>query len=329
VHEIKLQSGRLVPADLVILSIGVRPELNLARECGLKIGAAGGIAVNEYQQTEDPDIYAAGDAVEITHLVTGQKARIALAGPANKQGRVAGANAAGGNLTFPGAVGTAIVESLGITAAKTGLSEKEASQAKIAHYVSFTHSLSHAGYYPGATLMHMKLVVEKETGRLLGAQIIGESGVDKRIDVIATALYARLKVTDLENLDLAYAPQFSAAKDPVIMAGFVASNVSRAELETITCEELQQKRNWAELQIVDVRTAHEYESGHLPGAIPLPIDELRDRLGELDPQKQTVVYCRIGFRGYLAALILQQNGFQHVRNLSGGILICPEEKIEV
>jgi NADPH-dependent 2,4-dienoyl-CoA reductase/sulfur reductase-like enzyme/rhodanese-related sulfurtransferase len=329
VNEIQLQSGRLIPADMVILSIGVRPELNLARECGLKIGDGGGISVNEYQQTEDPDIYAAGDAVEITHMVTGQKARIALAGPANKQGRVAGANAAGGNLIFPGAVGTAIVESLGITAAKTGLSEKEAANAKIPYYVSFTHSLNHASYYPGATLMHMKLVVEKDTGRLLGGQIIGESGVDKRIDVIATALYARLKVTDLESLDLAYAPQFSAAKDPVIMAGFVASNVSRSVIETVTCEQLQQEQKGADLQIIDVRTPHEYHSGHLVGAVSLPIDELRDRIGELDPRKETVVYCRIGFRGYLAGLILRQNGFEHVRNLTGGILICPEAKIEV
>jgi NADPH-dependent 2,4-dienoyl-CoA reductase/sulfur reductase-like enzyme/rhodanese-related sulfurtransferase len=327
VHEIKLQSGRVVAADLVILSIGVRPELNLARDCGLKIGAAGGISVNEHQQTDDPDIYAAGDAVEITHMVTGRKARIALAGPANKQGRVAGANAAGGHLTFPGAVGTAIVESMGITAAKTGLSELEATQANLPHYVSYTHSLSHAGYYPGATLMHMKLIVEKETGRLLGAQIVGESGVDKRIDVIAAALYAHLKVTDLENLDLAYAPQFSAAKDPVIMAGFVASNVSRAEIETITCEQLQQEKH-KDLQIVDVRTIQEFQSGHLAGAIPLPIDELRERLDQLDRNKETVVYCRVGFRGYLAALILQQNGFERVRNLSGGILICPEAKIE-
>jgi len=330
VYEVMLQSGRLVPADMVILSIGVRPELSLARDCGLAIGSSGGIEVNEYQQTSDPDIYAAGDAVEITHLVTGRKTRIPLAGPANKQGRVAGANAAGGKLTFPGAVGTAIMESLGITAAKTGLSESEATREGIPYYVSFTHSLHHAGYYPGGALMHLKLIVEKENGRLLGGQIVGESGVDKRIDVIATALYARLKVTDLENLDLAYAPQFSAAKDPVIMAGFVAANVSRAEIGTITCQELQKrKQNKDDLQLVDVRTLDEFHSRHLPGAIPIPIDELRDRMDELDPKKETVVYCRIGFRGYLAALILQQNAFERVFNLSGGILVCPDNEIDV
>jgi NADPH-dependent 2,4-dienoyl-CoA reductase/sulfur reductase-like enzyme/rhodanese-related sulfurtransferase len=330
IQEVILESGRVVPADMVILSIGVRPELGLARDCGLKIGSAGGIEVNEYQQTSDPDIYAAGDAVETMQLVTGRKMRIPLAGPANKQGRVAGANAAGGNLTFPGAVGTAIVESLGVTAAKTGLSENEAAREGIPHYVSFTHSLHHAGYYPGGALMHIKLVVEKETGRLLGAQVVGEDGVDKRIDVIATALYARLKVTDLENLDLAYAPQFSSAKDPIIMAGFVAANVSRSEIRTITCPQLRKRvDNRETLQIVDVRTPAEYAAGHLAGSLHIPIDELRDRICELDPQKETVVYCRVGFRGYLAALILQHHGFEHVLNLSGGILVCPENAVVV
>lgn len=328
VDRITLQSGRVIPADLVILSVGIRPELTLARECGLLIGEAGGISVNERQQTSDPDIYAAGDAVEVTNLVSGRKTRIALAGPASKQGRVAGANAAGGHLTFPGAVGTAIVETLGITAAKTGLSEREAAQHDIPCYVSFTHSLHHAGFYPGGALMHIKLVVEKDSGRLLGAQIIGESGVDKRIDVIATALYARLNVTDLENLDLAYAPQFSAAKDPVVMAGFVAANVSREIVETVTCEELADHRKHnGEIQLVDVRNRDEYQGGHLEGSIHIPVDELRERLAELDPRKETVVYCRVGFRGYLATLILQQHGFEKVANLSGGILICPDAQI--
>ena len=328
VHEIILESGRVVPADMVILSIGVRPELKLARDCGLEIGSAGGIQVNDRQQTSDPYIYAAGDAVETIQLVTGRKTRIPLAGPANKQGRVAGANAAGGNLTFPGAVGTAIVESLGVTAAKTGLSENEAAREHIPYYVSFTHSLHHAGYYPGGALMHVKLIVEKDTGRLLGAQVVGEDGVDKRIDVIATALYARLKVTDLENLDLAYAPQFSSAKDPIIMAGFVAANVSRSEIGAITCKQLSDRiENKETLQIVDVRTPEEYAEGHLAGSLHIPIDELRDRIHELDPQHETVVYCRVGFRGYLAALILQHNGFERVLNLSGGILVCPENAV--
>lgn len=330
VNEVVLQSGRRIPADLVILSVGVRPELRLAQQAGLAIGAAGGILVNDYQQTSDPDIYAAGDAVETMHLVTGRKTRIPLAGPANKQGRVAGANAAGARMKFPGILGTAIVETMGITAAKTGLSEREAAALGIPYYVSVTHSLDHAGYYPGAALMHMKLVVEKETGRLLGAQIVGERGVDKRIDVIATALYARLKVTDLENLDLAYAPQFSAAKDPVIMAGFAAANVSRAEIGTITCSVLQPRLDRKDdIQLLDVRTIAEYKEGHLSGAMHIPVDELRERLAELDPEKETVVYCRVGFRGYLAAKILQQNGFHKVLNLTGGLMICSPDQILV
>lgn len=325
--EIELQSGRRIPMDLAILSMGVRPELSLARNAGLKIGEAGGIAVNEFQQTSDPDIYAAGDAVEVIHLVTEKKSRIPLAGPANKQGRVAGANAAGEKLAFHGALGTAIVESMGITAAKTGLSEREARSAGYDAAVSFTHSPDHAGYYPGAGLLHIKLISEKNSGRLLGAQIVGEKGVDKRIDVLATALSARLKVMDLENLDLAYAPQFSSAKDPVVIAGFVASNVLRRNLRTTTCEELRARLNRGDdIQVLDVRTKREYETGHIDGAIQIPIDELRERIAELDPKKETIIYCRVGLRGYLAARILEQSGFEKVLNLTGGILVCPHQK---
>ena len=321
--EFELQSGKRIPMDIAILSIGVRPELKLAQEAGLNIGASGGIAVNTYQQTSDPDIYAAGDAVEQTHLVTGQKTRIPLAGPANKQGRVAGANAAGSQLTFQGSLGTAIVECMGITAAKTGLSEREAEKAGIKSYTTLTHSSDHASYYPGSSLIHMKIIAEKETGRLLGAQIIGEKGVDKRIDVLATALFAKMKVTDLENLDLAYAPQFSSAKDPVIMAGFVASNVMRHESQTISCEILQQKISQKEnIQIVDVRNSQEHASGYLPQSLLIPIDELRERIHELDPAKETIVYCKVGLRGYLGARILEQNGFKKVFNLTGGLLSC-------
>lgn len=324
VSEVELASGRRILADFVILSIGVRPELKLAQVAGLTIGKAGGIEVNEFQQTSDPDIYAAGDAAEVLNLVTHQKSRIPLAGPANKQGRVAGANAAGAKLSFPGALGTAIVEALGITAAKTGLSEREAKAAGITFFVSYTHSTDHAGYYPGSELLHIKLIAEEPGGRLLGAQIVGEQGVDKRIDVLATALSAGMKVSDLENLDLAYAPQFSSAKDPVIMAGFVAGNVARKELETITCSVLQDRINRGDnLQIVDVRTPAEHAAGALPGAKLIPIDHLREHLSDLDPARETVVYCRVGLRGYLAARVLQQEGFKKVLNLTGGILSCP------
>ncbi len=323
-QEIELSSGARVPCDLAIFSIGVRPELKLARDAGIEIGEAGGIVVNEFQQTSDPHVYAAGDAVEIVHLVTGKPTRTPLAGPANKQGRVAGANAAGGNLTFPGAIGTAIVESLGMTAAKTGLSEREARTHGYAYFVSVTHPLDHADYYPGAEALHMKLIVEKGTGRLLGAQIIGEHGVDKRIDVLATAISAKLNVEDLECLDLAYAPQFNSAKGPVIMAGFVAANILRGEVKTITGEDLKKKLEaGAPIQLLDVRTGDEYHERHLPQARLVPIDELRDHLAELDPQAETIVYCRVGLRGYLACRILLQHGFQYVYNLTGGLLSFP------
>ena len=327
--EAELGSGRRLPMDLAILSIGVRPELKLAREAGLEIGEAGGIAVNDQQQTSDPDIFAAGDAVETRHMVTGQRARMALAGPANKQGRVAGANAAGGDLRFPGALGTAIVESLGIVAAKTGLSENEARSQGIDYFVSVTHPLDHAEYYPGAETLHIKITAEKKTGKLLGAQIIGEQGVDKRIDVLATALTAGLGVQDLEHLDLAYAPQFNSAKGPIVMAGFVAANALRGDVQTITGEELQQKIENNELiQLLDVRTPEEYQDEHIPQARLIPIDHLRDHLPELDSNKETIVYCRVGLRGYLASRILLQHGFKKVYNLSGGMLSFPDEVVK-
>ena len=320
-QEAELESGKRFPMDLAILSIGVRPELKLAREAGLEIGVSGGIMVNERQQTSDPDIYAAGDAVETTHLVTGKRTRIPLAGPANKQGRVAGANAAGGDLQFDGALGTAIVETMSITAAKTGLTEQEAKTHGLKYFVSVTHPLDHAGYYPGAEALHMKLVVEQESGKLLGAQIVGEQGVDKRIDVLATALHAKMRVQDLEQLDLAYAPQFNSAKGPVIMAGFVAANTLRGEVKTVTGVELQKKlASNTSLQLLDVRTTDEYQGAHLPQARLVPVDELRDHLQELDPTLETVVYCRVGLRGYLAARILLQHGFANVYNLTGGLL---------
>lgn len=322
--EAELESGTRLGMDLAILSIGVRPELKLARAAGLEIGAAGGIAVNTRQQTSDPDIYAAGDAVETLHLVTGKQARIPLAGPANKQGRVAGANAAGGDLQFHGALGTAIVESMGITAAKTGLSEHEAKAHGLNYFVSITHPLDHAEYYPGAEALHMKLVVEQQTGKLLGAQIVGDQGVDKRIDVLATAIHAKLNVQDLEQLDLAYAPQFNSAKGPIIMAGFVAANTLRGEVRTLMGKELQQKLKMnPSLQLLDVRTTNEYQEAHIPHARLIPIDELRDHLQQLDPSQETVVYCRVGVRGYLAARILLQHGFTNVFNLTGGYLSFP------
>ena len=323
VTGVRLASGQVLPAGIVILSIGVRPELKLAVDAGLEIGKAGGIAVNERQQTSDPHIYAAGDAVEVIQRVTGLKVRMPLAGPASKQGRVAGANAAGGDLQFPGALGTAILGTMGISAGRTGLTEQEARAQGFEVLVTHTHNLDHAGYYPGALMLHIKLVTDAVTGRLLGGQVVGENGVDKRLDVLATALQARMNVDELEELDLAYAPQFSSARDPVIMAGLVASNAMRNGLDVVTCPTLRAQMAAGEvIQLLDVRTPSEFAAGHLDGALNVPVDELRDRLGDLDRVAQTVVYCKVGFRGYLAARILQQSGFAHVKNLTGGMLVC-------
>jgi NADPH-dependent 2,4-dienoyl-CoA reductase/sulfur reductase-like enzyme/rhodanese-related sulfurtransferase len=329
VRAVQLDDGRVLPADVVILSIGVRPELKLARDAGLAIGPAGGLVVDERQQTSDPHIFAAGDAVEVVQRVTGQRVRMPLAGPANKQGRVAGANAAGGDLRFPGAFGTAILETMGIGAGRTGLTEREAMAAGFAVQATHTHNLDHAGYYPGATMLHLKLVTEQGTGRLLGGQVVGEHGVDKRLDVLATALQGGMDVAELEDLDLAYAPQFSSARDPVIMAGLVAANTVRQELQVVSCSLLRQRlAAGAELQLIDVRTPSEFAAGHLPGALNVPVDELRDRLHELSPTRPTVVYCKVGFRGYLAARILQQEGFGDVANLSGGLWVCPDDALQ-
>ncbi len=323
VTGVRLASGKVLPAGIVVLSIGVRPELKLAVDAGLEIGSAGGIAVNERQQTSDPSIFAAGDAVEVVQRVTGQKVRMPLAGPASKQGRVAGANAAGGDLQFPGALGTAILGTMGISAGRTGLTEREAKAQGFDVLVTHTHNLDHAGYYPGALMLHIKLVTDAATGRLLGGQVVGEHGVDKRLDVLATALQARMNVDELEELDLAYAPQFSSARDPVIMAGLVAANAMRNDFDIITCPTLRAQLQAGEpIQLLDVRTASEFAAGHLEGALNVPVDALRDRLGELDPAAQTVVYCKVGFRGYLATRILQQHGFASVKNLTGGMLVC-------
>ncbi len=324
VTGVQLASGKVLPAGIVVLSIGVRPELSLARTAGLEIGAAGGIAVDERQQTSDPHIFAAGDAVEVVQRVTGQKVRMPMAGPASKQGRVAGANAAGGDLRFAGALGTAILGIMGFSAGRTGLTERDAKALGLNVLVTYTHNFDHASYYPGAQMLHIKLVTDAATGRLLGGQVAGENGVDKRLDVLATALQAGMHVDELEELDLAYAPQFSSARDPVIMAGLVAANALRNGLDVVTCPTLRARvAAGKSIQLLDVRTPGEFATGHLEGARNVPVDDLRDRLGELNRAAETVVYCKVGFRGYLAARILQQNGFADVKNLTGGMLVCP------
>lgn len=319
---VRLESGRTIPADIFILGIGVRPDTRLARTAGLDIGATGGIVVDDHMRTSDPAIYAAGDAVETIHLVTQKPSLIPLAGPANKQGRVAGANAAGDDLTFPGALGTAIVRVGETVAALTGLSEKTAQKQGMDVFASYTTSRDHADYYPGAQPMVIKLIAERETGRLMGAQVVGSNGVDKRTDVFATAITGRMTVEDLTNLDLAYAPPFGAAKDPVIVAGMHAQNIVRDKLRVVTPAQLTTMlETGAPLQVVDVRESFEYEIGSVPGAINIPIDELRNRYGELDAERETVVYDANGQKGYLAARVLVQRGFRSVASLTGGFTL--------
>jgi len=324
VQEIILENGESIPADLVIVAIGARPQLELVKKAGLKIGPAGGVEVNATLQTSDPDIYAGGDIIETIHLVIGKKVRIPLAGPANKQGRIIGANVVGGRRYFKGVLGTSIVKVGELTAAKTGIGEKEAKELGLAYFVSYTPSLHHAGYYPGARHLLTKLVVAQHSGKILGAQIVGWEGVDKRIDVLATAIHGAMTVEELENLDLAYAPPYSAAKDPVIMAGFVASNTLRGEIDLISPEAIKkavEKVTEDEWQIVDVRTPLECkEEGYIPGAVFIPIDQLRERYKELDPEKKTALYCKVGYRSYLGYKLLKDLGFKEVYTVSGGYM---------
>lgn len=315
-----LEDGSTVPADVFILSIGVRPDVTLAADAGIRLGRTGAILVDEYMQTSIPGIYAAGDAVECKHRVHEQSVWIPLAGPANKQGRVAGANAAGGRMKFKGAYGTSIVRVGEVVAAKTGLSEKECQQAGLETIVTYNYHGHHVGYYPGAEGMMIKLIAEDNDGRILGAQIVGKDGVDKRIDVIATAIYANMTVEDLEQLDLAYAPPFGAAKDPVVMAGMQQSNIIRGEIMSCTPAELDKKMTQNQLQLLDVRNPNEWAEGGIPNAIQIPLHELRSRIGELDPEKEVVVHCKSGQRSYFAAKFLSQMGFSRVINLTGGFL---------
>jgi len=312
----ELEDGTVVEADLFVLSIGVRPNVELAKEAGIALGPTGAIAVDERMETSVPGIFAAGDVAEMRQIVTGREAWIPLAGPANKAGRVAGANAAGRDLRLRGALGTAIVRVGRAVAAKTGLGEKECARQGIACRVTYNAHPDHASYYPGAKLLTIKLLTERESGRLLGAQVVGESGVDKRIDVLATALHAGLRIDELEELDLAYAPPFGAAKDPVVMAAMNHANAWRGELTTMTPAEAAPL--WEESQVIDVRTPAEHARGAVPGARLVPLDELRERLGELDSGKRTLVYCQGGQRSAFAVRILRQHGFSDVWSITGG-----------
>lgn len=314
---IKLRSGEQVEADLIVLAIGVKPDVTLAKDAALEIGPTGGIRVDKYLRTSDPDIYAIGDAVEVMDFVNGHPTVIPLAGPANKQGRIVANNICGIEDAYDGTQGTSIVKLFDMVIASTGNNEKILKKYDIPYIRSYTHSPSHAGYYPGAGLVSIKLLFRSDDGRILGAQIIGSDGVDKRIDVLSTAIRAGLTVYDLEELELAYAPPFSSAKDPVNMAGYVAANILKGDHPVIYWDEIDDLTD--EQVIVDVRTGAEYGQGAIPGAWNIPLDTLRDRIDELPRDKEIIIYCRVGLRGYLAARILMQNGFK-VRNLSGGYI---------
>lgn len=314
---VHLRSGKQIATDMVLLSIGVRPETKLAKDAGLAIGERGGITVNDYMQTSDADIYALGDAVEVRHLVTGQPALIPLAGPANKQGRIVADNIVFGNKEkYPGSIGTSIAKVFDLTVATAGANAKLLQRNNIPYISSYTHGASHAGYYPGAVPLSIKILFAPENGKLLGAQIVGFNGVDKRIEMLAQVIQRGGTVHDLAELEHAYAPPYSSAKDPVNMAGFVAENILNKKSRIIQWRELAELP--ADTIRIDVRTHDEYKLGTIPGFINIPVDELREHLDELPKEKPIVVTCAVGLRGYLAYRILVQNGFKHVRNLSGG-----------
>lgn len=312
---IELADGSFVPAELILLSVGVKAEIGLAKEAGIEIGITGGVKTNAHMESSDPDIYAVGDAAETAHALTGTRTRIPLAGPANRQGRIAGANAAGGNFRYPGALGTSIVRILHMAAATTGLTSSQASKAGLSFFTSVTRDNSHASYYPNSKPTVIKIIAEEGTGRVLGAQIIGEDGVDKRIDVLSTAITGRMTVFDLGNLDLAYAPPFGSANDPINVAGFVGDHIVRGDVTSISPEEWKPNGEF----VLDVRDKCEItQLGALPSAVNIPLDELRDHLNELPRDRKIMVYCQKGQRGYLAACALRGHGFEDVVNLRGG-----------
>jgi CoA-disulfide reductase len=314
---VELSSGKTLKTNMVIMGIGVRPESHLAKEAGLKIGVTGGIQVDEYMKTSDDNIYAVGDAIEIKNFINKTPSLIPLAGPANKQGRIAANNICGANEKYKGTQGTSIAKVFDLTVALTGGNEKSLKKNNINYEKSFTHSLSHAGYYPDASFVSIKLLFEKETGKILGAQIIGSEGVDKRIDVLSTAIRSNLTVFDLEELELAYAPPYSSAKDPINMAGYTASNILKNDCTVFHWDQIDDIDMKTSL-LIDVRTKEEYALGSIKGAVNIPIDEIRSRLNEIPQNKNLYLFCQVGIKAYLAYRILVQNGYKNLKNLSGG-----------
>ena len=315
--NVLLQDAAPLHADMVILAIGVTPDTALAKEAGLELGVRGSIVVNDRMETSVPDIYAVGDAVQVRHFVTGQDALIALAGPANKQGRIAADNICGGDSRYTGSQGSSVLKVFDMTAALTGLNETQAAAAGFDADSVILSPMSHAGYYPGGRVMTMKVVFEKATYRLLGAQIVGYEGVDKRIDVLATAIRAGMKATELKDLELAYAPPYSSAKDPVNMAGFMVDNIARGLLRQWHLADADSLPRDGSVTLLDTRTPGEYSAGHIEGFINIPVDDLRERLHELDRTKPVYVICQSGLRSYIACRILAGHGFD-CYNFSGG-----------
>jgi NADPH-dependent 2,4-dienoyl-CoA reductase/sulfur reductase-like enzyme/rhodanese-related sulfurtransferase len=315
--QVTTGKGLEIECDMVILSIGIRPENILAKEAGLEIGKRGGIIVDSNMGTSDPDIYVVGDAVEIKDYITGLPTMTALAGPANKQGRIAADNAMGRKTVFKGPIGTAVAKVFDLTVASTGANEKILKQINLPYLVSYTHSGSHAGYYPDSQMLSIKLIFSPNDGKILGAQIVGVKGVDKRIDVIATAIHGQMTVYNLEELELAYAPPYSSAKDPVNIAGFVAANLLKGDVKNINWDEMKDVDPEREI-LLDLRDKNELdEIGFIEGSLHIPLNELRGMLNELDRNKNYIPYCALGARAYFAHRILVQNGFNS-RNLSGG-----------
>ncbi|MDD2793744.1 MAG: FAD-dependent oxidoreductase [Sediminibacterium sp.] len=315
--EVQVKDQAALEADVVILSIGVKPDTRLAADAGITIGKGRGILVNEYLQTSDPDIYAVGDAIEFINPITGNSMPTYLAGPANKQGRICANNMVLGNQQkYHGSINTAIVKIFDLTVAVAGVASKHLQAANIEHLVSITHSGSHAGYYPGSEQMTIQIQFSPKDGQLFGAQIIGVDGVDKRIDTLSSVVQRRSTIDELTEFEHAYAPPYSSAKDPVNMAGFVAENILQKRIQVVPWTKVSEIRETDLL--VDVRMPDEFKAGNIPGSINIPVDELRGRLNELPKDRDIYIYCQIGLRGYLAQRILLQNDFTRVYNISGG-----------
>ena len=315
--DVLLKDADSLHADMVVLAIGVAPDTALAKAAGLELGLKDSIAVNDRMETSVPDIYAVGDAVQVKHFVTGQNAVISLAGPANKQGRIAADNICGGDSRYQGSQGSSVIKVFGMTAAATGVNETAAKQAGLDADAVVLSPMSHAGYYPGGKLMTMKAVFEKGTFRLLGAQIVGYEGVDKRIDVLATAIRAGMTAVQLKDLDLAYAPPYSSAKDPVNMAGFMVENLAKGVVKQFRAEDVKDLPRDGSVTLLDVRTPREYAGGHIEGFRNIPVDELRERLREIEPGKSVYVICQSGLRSYIACRILAGHGYE-AYNFAGG-----------